>query len=305
MSSEPQVIKKKRGRKPKFKGDSKDTWKENVINTTASFDKYIMCLKIKKTDLENATFVDDCFCQYNPVINIPKPFSIDSIANKLSLYPLDDNQQDQNGDTEMKDVDDGATDNVKEEIDNNTQMEITKTENSIGKPMCWWCSINIEDDSFFALPIRYENKAYETIGSFCCPECAAAYNFECGSKYGNKWSQYNLLNNLYKDYYKEDFYHIKIAPPRELLKVFGGCLTYDQYQNIKANKKTNYNIVCPPIVPMNVQFEEELIENIEKPFIPIDDDKIKRAKSELILKRDKSLKNKNTLELFMGVKYDG
>ena len=128
------------------------------------------------------------------------------------------------------------------------------------------------------------------------------YYFECGSKYGTKWSQYNLLNNLYKDCYKEEFYHIKLAPPRELLKVFGGYLTYKQYEEIKYNKKANYNLVCPPIIPMNIQFEEEIIDRGDKPFVSIDNDKIKKA-NELILKRDKNRKNKNTLELFMGVKY--
>ena len=145
--------------------------------------------------------------------------------------------------------------------------------------MCWWCSINIKQVKSFFLPIRYENKSFETVGHFCSPECAAAYNFECGSKYGNKWSQYNLLNNLYKDNYKEEFYHIKLAPPRELLKVFGGYLTYKQYDCIKHNKKANYNLVYSPIIPMNIQFEEEIIEKTDKPFIPIDNDKIKKLMS--------------------------
>ena len=196
----------------------------------------------------------------------------------------------------MEDI--GIIESKGEIMDNN----IENMEDIESKCLCWWCSLNIKQQKSYSLPIRYENKSFETVGNFCCPECAAAYNFECGSKYGNKWSQYNLLNNLYKECYKEEFYHIKLAPPRELLKVFGGYLTYKQYEEIKHNKKANYNLVCPPIIPMNIQFEEEIIDKGDKPFVSIDNDKIKKA-NELILKRDKNRKNKNTLELFMGVKY--
>ena len=49
-----------------------------------------MCLKIKKSDLDTVNFISDGFCQYNPVINTPKPYSkMDSISSKLSLCPID------------------------------------------------------------------------------------------------------------------------------------------------------------------------------------------------------------------------
>ena len=99
MSSEPQIIKKKRGRKPKFKGNTNESWKENVVDTKTAFDKYIMCLKIKKSDLDTTNFMADGFCQYNPVINTPKPYSTDNMSSKLSLFPLDiDMQGDDNSD---------------------------------------------------------------------------------------------------------------------------------------------------------------------------------------------------------------
>ena len=100
--------------------------------------------------------------------------------------------------------------------------------------------------------------------------------------------------------------NITLAPPRELLTMFGGSLSIEKYREKCKNNNKEYRIYNPPMISTMFQIEEQTIykaDDIKKSFIPVDKSQISRANTNLKLKRNKPLLNeKNTLENIMGLK---
>ena len=131
------------------------------------------------------------------------------------------------------------------------------------------------------------------MGVFCSPECAAAYNFNTNGV-TNIWEKYSLLNLLYGKMYKKN---IKIAPPRNTLKKFGGNLTINQFRRHNVNNDIKFKIINPPlksVIPCvecsnNTSFSSGNYNN-----------KSSNNTAEYKLKRSKPY-NKNTLEECMNI----
>ena len=92
-----------------------------------------------------------------------------------------------------------------------------------------------------------------------------------------------------------------MAPPRQLLKTFGGYLSIEDFRKNCQKQDKIYKILMPPMISIIPQIEENInIGNIDK-TIPIDQHKIRRADINLKLKRSKPILNPNrTLESYMG-----
>ncbi len=165
---------------------------------------------------------------------------------------------------------------------------------------CYWCCQPFSTPPC-GLPKRYINNVFYLYGCFCSPECAAAYNFNTFSS-DEVWEYYSLLNLLYKDLYDTK---IKLAPPRNSLDIFGGHMNIQEFRAFNNNYKKTMSEVMPPIYALIPQLEEKYIEKTQKKtFVPIDMEKVKRAKENLRLKRSKPVsKYKNTLESCMNLKY--
>ena len=101
-----------------------------------------------------------------------------------------------------------------------------------------------------------------------------------------------------------DIYDIKIklAPPRETLKIFGGFLTIEEFRkNFLMNRE--YHVVVPPMIPLVSKIEENIFEPINKNvgYVPLNESLMQETV--LKLKRDKPLTNpKMTLESYMEMK---
>ena len=149
---------------------------------------------------------------------------------------------------------------------------------------CWWCSCQFKTRPC-GLPVSYKDGTYNLIGNFCSPECAASYNFN-NINNTEIWEKYALLNMMYTNVYKNK---IKLAPPRNTLKKFGGCLTIEQF---RANNSNNceFKVILPPIKSVIPQIEYS---NNNKGFSSETNNK-----STYKLKR-KTPFNKNTLEKCM------
>lgn len=162
---------------------------------------------------------------------------------------------------------------------------------------CMWCCHPF-DSMPCALPEKIVNGKFYVYGNFCSFNCAAAHNFDTCSY--NVWEKYNLLNLLYKKMYGVDDIKIKLAPPRNTLKIFGGFLSIEDFRkNFLVN--TTYSVVIPPMVSLVPKIEENIYENVNKSYIPVDKEALIDA--ELKLKRDKPLTNpKTTLESYMSLK---
>lgn len=103
--------------------------------------------------------------------------------------------------------------------------------------LCWWCSHNFETCPI-PCPIDYNNikKHYKVNGIFCSWSCAAAFSIE---KYTNITLVYQLRHELEHANCKEscDCENIKIAPPKYILKGFGGYMSIKDYRNLSNDKK--------------------------------------------------------------------
>ena len=128
---------------------------------------------------------------------------------------------------------------LKIEDDQNTLIELTTT--SIH---CLNCCHQFEWLPTF-LPISYNNGTFTKMGSknsiiFCSFNCASSYNL-----------------NIYKTIIKSiDDINISCALPKELLSIFGGPLTIEEYRLKSKIIEKEYHKFIPPFVPSNYLIEE-------------------------------------------------
>ena len=117
---------------------------------------------------------------------------------------------------------------------------------------CFHCC-HPSHDKMYGLPIYY-NESKDTFtfyGQFCSWECMKSYNL-----YSNSSFRQNIFNHiqLFHDKIHNDKKPIRFAPPKTMLKVFGGSLSIDEFR--KNNQK--FNVYESPM-----KYEEQLIEKYE------------------------------------------
>jgi hypothetical protein len=164
---------------------------------------------------------------------------------------------------------------------------------------CWWCCNKFLGENI-GLPEKYYQEKFYVFGIFCSFNCALAYNININD---NKvWERYNLLHFLYKKIFNCDI-RISPSPPRELLTMFGGPLTIEEYRKktqYLGNFTKSFRTLLPPMTTIFPIVEETLkddsINNRDR-LKPIPLNEIKIHRSDLKLKRSKPLnKYKNSLE---------
>jgi hypothetical protein len=160
---------------------------------------------------------------------------------------------------------------------------------------CLWCCH--EFDNFpFGIPIKKYEETYYMFGNFCSAECVSAYNFDNNNSC-ESFERYSLINYLYSND-KE----IKVAGPRLSLKKFGGQLSITEFRNNNNIYSKNYKLLLPPMISLIPLVEEvNLIDN--KISIDNNDNLFNLDDSELKLRRSKPLpESYNTLENCMNLK---
>jgi hypothetical protein len=176
---------------------------------------------------------------------------------------------------------------------------------------CWWCCHPF-DNPPCSIPYEFKNGTYSVYGIFCSPECAASYNFSDTHGISDMWERYSLLNFLYRTVYDTKSYKIKLAPPRQTLKIFGGHLDINDFRANFSNQLHSYKIIMPPMVSI-IPVQE--LSAIDRGFTSKQDkllkdntdtislDTISQQNSGLRLKRSKPfVASKNTLEKCMNLK---
>lgn len=154
---------------------------------------------------------------------------------------------------------------------------------------CMWCCHSFEWTPC-ALPWKYLDGKFYVKGNFCSFNCASAHNFREKNNDIQMWERNSLLNLMYKKIYNKDFVKIKPAPPKEVLKIFGGFMSIDDYRKTFIMNKNEYKIIDPPMISLVPQIEEN---TIEERYTKTD------SNENLRLKRNKPLTdNMNTLNKF-------
>jgi len=163
---------------------------------------------------------------------------------------------------------------------------------------CWWCCHSFSNTPC-CLPEYYKNGKFYVYGVFCSFNCSASYNFSKNDE--EIWERYSLLNLMYKKLYNEKFVKIKLAPPREVLKIFGGYLSIDEFrENLEHNSKI-FNLIYPPLECIIPKVEESILNNRKNCIV--NENILNKTHSQLKLKRSKPITNpNNTLQSFMDLK---
>lgn len=163
---------------------------------------------------------------------------------------------------------------------------------------CFWCCHNFEWIAS-VLPISYDvyNNIYSCEGNFCSPECALAYNYSDNKvSDSSKWNRHALIGHLYSDLYTNR--SLSPAPPRSLLRLFGGPLDIQQYRDYITGDN---NIVLSEIHPIRLLFPSMNVQgplrDIKK-YVSLSNDVVEKASEQLRLKRSKPVNvNVPTLDM--------
>ena len=175
----------------------------------------------------------------------------------------------------------------------NTWPESTNT-------CCWWCCHTFEGMPC-ALPELYRRDKFYVSGVYCSFQCAAAYNFSKNDG-EDMWMRYSLLNLMYKKMFGTKFVKIGLAPPREVLKIFGGYMCIDEFREGSLRMDKIYHILKPPLVAIIPKIEENIIHKGIRSG-NVNEHILNKTQNNLKLKRTKPLVNPNsTLQSFMNIK---
>ena len=251
QNPDPSVVTtaKKRGRKPK---GGKLYIKENDNNIEQnSTSNVILHLKCCLKDVENMEIERNAIVT-NPLEYIPVAppdvqayengdtgnyFELDDRKNTQQAYTThtepglcsvcrsnktSESEKEDDSDVDMKDI----TSKLKD-----MKIQFYRSTNTDKKAACFWCTYDFDNQPCH-IP-KYElDEEIHGYGSFCRPECAAAYLMKENIDDSTKFERYHLLNQIYSkvyDYKK----NIRPAPnPHYLLDKFYGNLSIKEYRKL-------------------------------------------------------------------------
>jgi hypothetical protein len=326
-------IPKKRGRKPKEKIYSvkelpKTFFEENKNET------FILHLPIKMSDrdnnLEPKPLINNNYSMLDNEIN-NNQLVTNNISNILMTQDdLLDNLVFDNDDSDKNDkiIEKNNIDNLlkkkefeaeKDEDENKPNKIIKKNLRNImyefinsnsdktwpdsTNTYCWWCCHPFNGPPC-ALPELYRKEKFYVSGCFCSFNCTAAYNFSKNDD--NMWERYSLLNLMYKKLYNQKFIKINLAPPREILKIFGGYMTIDEFRENSLKNEKIFTVIRPPLISIIPKIEENISnanKNAKNNILNVNENILNKTQNNLKLKRNKPITNPNsTLSSFMDLK---
>jgi hypothetical protein len=152
---------------------------------------------------------------------------------------------------------------------------------------CFWCCHSF-DWTAAVSPISYDayKNVYTCEGNFCSPDCALA------ALYNNihisdtvRWNRHTMLRHMYAQIYQNK--ELSPAPPRTLLRMFGGPLDIAQYRGYISAVNDIILSDLPPIrlvfPTMNIQGPVRDI----KRYVSLSSETVEKASQQLRLRRSK------------------
>ena len=195
-------------------------------------------------------------------------------------------------------------------LETTENSDVTRFTNDILKPIletikkdsysehtsCFWCCHNFSGQQF-VLPQYYDTykNIYTCKGNFCSPECSLAYLYADNTiSDSTRWNKHILLNSLYSSLFKEG---ISPAPPRSILRMFGGPLDIKQYRSYLSVNDLIHENYAPIRLIFPVMAIQGPLRDIKK-IVSLSNDVIEKASESLRLKRSKPVNlNVPTLDL--------
>jgi hypothetical protein len=167
---------------------------------------------------------------------------------------------------------------------------------------CFWCCHPFRSQPC-VIPTVIEEGIWRVYGNFCSPECAAAHLFNERLDSHVQWERYALLNRLYAN----GEAGVRLAPPRTVLRMFGGTLDVSEYRSIVADRQMRVDVMTPPMISIIQVMDTKPIDfydaSMKNTFIPWEMDRMNRPGAQgLRLRRTKPVAEKeSTLEYCMGI----
>jgi len=166
---------------------------------------------------------------------------------------------------------------------------------------CFWCCHSFEWRPV-VLPVRDQGEYLQVQGNYCSPECAMSYLFDSNQDSYARWEQLSLLNRVYSIGKA-----IKPAPPRQVLKLFGGPMTIQEYRGLVQDAKLRVDIHLPPMVSLLATMDTKPIDfydvSLTKNVMETVKERLAKAEEVLKLKRTKPLKAwESTLDACINLK---
>lgn len=301
------LLQKKRGRKPREKVYSVNTSvDEDKISSEESNESIILYLPVSSADLESESplFDKDQVPEYDPVLKEPSPYSPDVNAGPFygktgELVGLEkENVESVRRTVEFEDKKSGK-------LIRNTMCADSSDDTEIftgSEVCCWWCCHNFEMIPV-RLPVSLTNGVYEVYGHFCSYNCACSYLFSAPEYSDKIWHIYSLLNLMYKKIHGGEARKVRLAPPRQDLKMFGGSMTIEDFRTSNQKNDREFRLLIPPMTMVISQVEESKMDVDQDETIPVNRYKMQEATKALKIKRSKPiLDHKHTLNSFMPIK---
>ena len=177
---------------------------------------------------------------------------------------------------------------------------------------CWWCC-HAFDTEPVPLPVSVSKGRFSVMGCFCSYNCSLSYSYSMRDQWGSRRER--LLRRYYEQRKRcapatADF---TPAPPREVLKKFGGMVSIDQYRKGMQMNDIMYRVNTPPvlvIIPKIEVIHGAQIDSIERAkrmrenrsYIPLNMERVGRALTNLSSNQEK--RAPNSLEVTMGIQVE-
>ena len=169
---------------------------------------------------------------------------------------------------------------------------------------CWWCCHPFLNQAV-RLPVSFseDTDLFHGYGHFCSYNCACSYLFNSPEYFDKKWDIYSLLNMMFRRANLGVNKKVRLAPPRQDLKMFGGHLNIHDFRAANNLNEKEYKLLVPPMTLIIPQIEETKPKFEENNLIPVNRQKMQNATEALKIRRSKPiLDHKHTLNSFMTIK---
>jgi len=177
---------------------------------------------------------------------------------------------------------------------------------------CFWCCHGF-NNAPFAIPSHILDEVWHMYGNFCSPECATAFLFKERIDNQVQWERYALLNSLYAEdagFRNGASSGVRPAPPREVLRFFGGSMDVAEYRALVHEKRIRLDVLTPPMVSIIQTMDTKPIDfydqNLKNVFIRNDSGEKYNAPGAqgLRLRRSKPVKSReSTVEWAMQIQH--
>jgi hypothetical protein len=122
---------------------------------------------------------------------------------------------------------------------------------------CWWCTYQF-DTNPCCIPEKFYNDKYYVFGCFCSFNCASSYNLNMNDY--KVMERYALLKKIYIQTADKKS---KLAPPKEVLKKYGGVVEIEDYRRNFTMCDKEFRMTLPPLMAIHNIIEEITIEKHE------------------------------------------